>query len=409
VNAEHKGHSDPAFWAVIVLALLLGSAVIAHLHEFIGDEAVHAWQINMFLAGDYRIFEHVTVVPIYHATVAALATILGDGSREFLRIASLVLGLLAIPSFLVLARVWHPQEARVRTLQFVFLPWYFPLFFLIYTDMFSLAAVLLMIERTVNRSYKVAGLCALVAVFSRQPNLVWLAYAACLVALDGKGIRPELECLKEYLQRAWPLLAVGLLFLVFVVVNGGVAVGDVQQHEVGFNPTNVWFLLLVAFVLFLPYCLARAPSVLALLKTRLWILPLLLILYFMFDASFALTHQYNDASLSFYRHNLVLHAIYDHALLKVAAYVGIAWMVLVVAVDTFTEPANRALHLLLPFAILSVLPLPLVEQRYYLVALALYLAMRPPVAGKVTNITLACYLPAACFILYGISTMSFFL
>lgn len=401
--------------------LLLGFSVMAHLEDFIGDEAVHAYQINWFLEGRFEIFQYVTMVPVYHALNALLAMLLSEGNHETLRLASTLLGALAIPAFLLLVQRCRPDEWQQRTLQFVLLPVYFPLFFLIYTDLLALAPVLLMVERTLGRHYKTAGVCALLAVFVRQPNLVWLGYALWLALLQEHPVhreqpRPIVAWLKAlpaglpgYLRRCWPVWLAVMAFLGFVLLNGGVAVGDAEQHPVSFNPTNAWFLLITAGVLFLPWNLAQGRAVLALLRDQPWLWLLAVLLGVLFMSSFELTHQYNDRSLSFYRHNLVLHAINDLLWLKLAAYLLLVWTLLALASAALAERSNAALVWWLPFALLSVLPLPLVEHRYYLPALALLLALRPPMPERLTALTLGCYLAAASYILYHISRMHFFL
>ena len=65
--------------------------------------------------------------------------------------------------------------------------------------------------------------------------------------------------------------------------------------------------------------------------------------------------------------------------------------------------------LLAPFAVLSFLPMPLIEPRYYIVALTLFLALRPPMSRAATVATFAYYIPASAWILYNISRQNFFL
>ena len=69
------------FWLLVSVALALGYAVITRLAVGIGDEDVHRFQIDWFLHGRYEQFEHVTVLPLYHLVVAALAQFSGHGAH----------------------------------------------------------------------------------------------------------------------------------------------------------------------------------------------------------------------------------------------------------------------------------------------------------------------------------------
>jgi alpha-1,2-glucosyltransferase len=397
------------FLLAVLASLSLGYVVVLHLDEHIGDEAVHAFQINWFLEGRFEQFEHVTVVPIYHAAVAGLTSLLGLEGLHGMRFANLLLGAIALLAFFRLTRLFAQGQTQERSLLFMFMPFYFPLYFLIYTDMFALAAVLLMVERTVARSYKLAGLLALAALFTRQPNAVWLAYCAFLILMDGGKLEMSREFCRDYVRRAWPLLLSALAFGLFTVVNGGVAVGDTAQHPVSFNPTNVYFMLLAAFVLLFPFCLSRTAAVFALLKARPWILVLLVGMYFVFLSTWEHPHIYNSRELSFYRHNMILHAISDNPWLLFTSYVCIAWMLVVMVTLALERRDCPATVWLLPFAALSVIALPLIEQRYYLPFLGLLFAMLPPLSGRVLATTGIYYVLASGYILHHISRMHFFL
>jgi len=54
-------------------------------------------------------------------------------------------------------------------------------------------------------------------------------------------------------------------------------------------------------------------------------------------------------------------------------------------------------------------PLPLIEPRYYYVALCLFLALRPAMSVASNVITLVYYIAVSAFVLAGISRQAFFL
>ncbi|MBX2857562.1 MAG: Dol-P-Glc:Glc(2)Man(9)GlcNAc(2)-PP-Dol alpha-1,2-glucosyltransferase [Cellvibrionaceae bacterium] len=404
------------FWFLIAASLLLGFNIISHLKGPIGDEGVHSFQVVLFVKGTYEIYQYVTMIPIYHALNALLVKVAVGSNLEYLeklnylRFANMLLAASAIPAFLALVRYFNPGQAYSRTLCFVFIPFLFPLFFLIYTDLLSLAFTLAMVERTLRGKYKWAGLLALLAVMVRQPNLVWVGYCGLLVLLREEEFVLSKEFVLSYFSKVWPFAIVVAMFAVFVVVNGGVAVGDAEQHPVSFNPSNFYFFLLVSFAVFLPYTLARWRDVAAMLKAKPWVMALLIALFFVYLNTYQHPHKYNTKELSFYRHNLFIYYSCDIYWLRVSSYFAMAWMALSYwAAARIDKKHFVPLMLLLPFTLLAVVPMPLIEQRYYFVSLCLFMAMHPPIANKVTALTLAYYLLVAVYILYHVSRTIFFL
>ncbi|MGD8911931.1 MAG: hypothetical protein PVJ68_04185 [Candidatus Thiodiazotropha sp.] len=407
--AEPADRTLLLFWFLIAVSLLLGFNVFMHLKDTIGDEGVHSYQIYKFINGSYEHFKYVTMVPVYHAANALIVKLHGFTELNFLRFSNLLLSAIAIPSFLALVKTFYPHQAYIRTLQFVFVPIIFPLFFLIYTDLFSLAFALAMIERTLKKKYKMAAVFAFFAVFVRQPNLIWVGYCCLLILLDMDRPLLSKSTLSAYLEKVWPFILVILSFGVFVIWNGGVAVGDADQHQVSLNISNFYFFLLVSFALFLPYNIARLGDVKDLLVNNKWLILLIIVMFFVYMETYEHPHKYNTKELSFYRHNLILYYSCDVYWLRILSYFAMAWMALSYYAAALVTKDRMPLMLLLPVTLLATVPLPLIEQRYYLVSLSLFLALRPPIPEKVTALTLIYYISVTGYVIYNMSRMKFFL
>jgi hypothetical protein len=106
---------------------------------------------------------------------------------------------------------------------------------------------------------------------------------------------------------------------------------------------------------------------------------------------------------------MILHAISDNPWLLFTSYVCIAWMLVVMVTLSLERRDCPATVWLLPFAALSVIALPLIEQRYYLPFLGLLFAVLPPLSGRVLATTGIYFVLASGYILYHISQMHFFL
>ena len=412
------------FWMMILVSLLLGFNVVSHLSGGIGDEDVHRFQINWFIQGRFEIFKHVTMLPLYHGLVALLAKLTGLTSLNGLRFVHMVLAAGVIPAMYCLVRCFYPNEKMSRTLLLVFVPFMFPLFFLTYTDLPSLMLVLFMVERAWKRAYCWAAVLAFFAVLMRQPNIIWVAFVSCLVALNtaqdmrigwrfrGKGKDLGLldrAYLLQVLDRTKYFLLVFFLFAVFVFVNGGVAVGDAEQHPISFNLSNLYFFLLVAFVLFLPFNIEQVGNIKKLLIQHWWIWLVLIVAFFIYFNTYEHPHKYNRTALKFYRHNWFLHYTGDYFLARILSFVPMAWMSLSFACAVRSSEYGRVILLMLPFALLSFVPLPLIEQRYYIVALTLFLAMRPKMSPLSTGITLFSFITLCAYILFNVTRKTFFL
>jgi alpha-1,2-glucosyltransferase len=394
------GAARAGFWLLVVISLALGYLVIRHLDVGIGDEDVHRFQINWFIEGRYEIFQYVTVLPVYHLVVAQLAKWTGLVSLDGLRLVHLLFASAVIPAFYRLGRALYPREAASRTLQFLFIPFVFPLYFLTYTDLPALLFVLLMVERTLRNSYAWAGIFGLVAVAMRQPNIAWVGFAVGLIVLQVAREEIDRGCLVELGKRAGGLLGAMALFLVFILWNGGIAMGDAEQHPLSLNLSNLYFCLMVAWLLFLPFNIEQLGGIRTLISRHRWILMLLIGAFGLYFFTYAHPHKYNSPELAFYRHNLLIHYTSDYTAIRVLAFVPIAWMSL-----SFVTAAIASDYR----AEMSFLPMPLIEPRYYIAALTLFLVLRPPMSRAATVVTLAWYIPTSLWILYNISRQNFFI
>ena len=428
-HSEEGAHFNDSpqliYWLLICISLLLGFNTISHLDGGIGDEDVHRYQINWFINGQFEVFKYVTMIPSYHAVVAALAKLTGLTSLNGLRFVHLLFAASVIPVFYRLCSHFYPHQAQSRTLMLVFTPFLFPLFFLTYTDLPSLTFTLLMIERSVKQDYRWAAVAAFGAVLLRQPNIMWVGFTLSLIALQtfqehygsnkATGLRTaalqlfKREFITLYLRRSNGLIAVVMAFIAFVVINGGVALGDAEQHPISFNLSNLYFFLLVSFALFLPFAVEQVPAIFQLLKHNVWILALLAAGFALYWYTYEHPHIYNRTELGWYRHNWLLHYTADITAFRIVSFFPIAWMALSYVCAARKGSYNKQILLLIPFALLSFVPLPLIEQRYYIVSLILFLVFRPSLSRPASTMTLCYYMGLSAYILFNISRKTFFL
>ncbi|EFA81567.1 glycosyltransferase [Heterostelium album PN500] len=143
---------------------------------------------------------------------------------------------------------------------------------LFYTDVLSTLSVLLVYYLSLKKRYTLSSLVGLFSVFSRQTNIVWIFFIA-LVSIEDiyknkqrprqvvpslvgeifNFIKFALSNLLLIVRLLYGYIFVGLAFVAFLKVNGGIVVGDKSNHESAFH-----FVQLLYFSL---YCyLFNAPS-----------------------------------------------------------------------------------------------------------------------------------------------------
>ncbi|MEM6581118.1 MAG: hypothetical protein AAF699_07600 [Pseudomonadota bacterium] len=409
-------------WVGLLLCLILGFVLMTQLDVQVGDEAVHQFQMHWFIEGRYEHFRHVTVFPLYHWIVGTAADFTGLTYLSGLRMLHLIFAVGAILGFFVLCRSLYPAQATIRTAQFALMPLVFPFFFVTYTDIPSLLFVFFMLERTLRERYLAAALLGLIAIAMRQTNAIWVIFACGLIAIsiiNGQCKQPDLRSImklcvdasfmRQLFYRARFFIAVMLVFALAVITNNGFAMGDKEQHSLSLNISNLYFCLLVAFVLFLPFNIAQMGAIERLILQQRWIVPLLLLAFVTYTYTYQHNHPYNVPELGFYRHNLWLHYTADFDWMRTLAFLPMAWMALSFATAAIASPYRLEMLMLIPFALLSFVPLPLIEPRYYLVALSLFLVFRYSMSATNERFTLAYYAVASAYVIFHISRQNFFI
>ncbi len=396
------------------LVLAFTFTILLSLQHETGDEGFHTPQIWEFFNGNFVSVQALTVFPLYHSIVAGLLKAFGVFSVELARFLHMLLAALALPAFYGLCRVLQQPQKDLRLLLFLTCPIILPFFSLIYTDIPALLLVLLMVLQTLRKQYWGACIAGLLAVLTRQTNLVWVAFCACLIVVEQWRVSDACSVTELFRRwRAWapgllPYMLISILAMWYFMATGHVARGDTHQHEITLNLSNLYYFLLLGFIFFLPYNIANASKIAAILSGyRAWLTVAFAFLLFMY--TYDNSHQYNAFGLSFYLRNIILHYTVTIPAFKILMFIAIAWMALSFAVFLQQSKHPDSLILLYFFGCLSFIPLPLIEQRYYIVAYSLFLVFKPRTDPRLDMVALLVYIPINCTLLYLISTHQRFL
>ena len=385
------------------LSLLLVMTVMgicffaARTMEERADESAHYAQIERYVAGDYSTNSDVTLLGGFHASATIFARLIDGSTKEDIRLFVLLISGATMLLFRSLVRSFEPQVSTMRTLQFVFFPLLFPFWFLIYTDVYALLWMLLAILALTWDRVHVSGIVMIVSVLVRQTYIVWLVLLGLWTVTVAAPLRQ--------LATRGTSFGIGVgFFLLFVMVNGGIAVGDRGSHpDFVFHTENLLFMLLCFFVMFLPLILSMLPQI-ARLPPALLVGVLLssVVLYF---GTFRVDHP-NNIGLNHYVRNALLEVINASTSAGVVTSVAIALAVLSLCVIRLRQPVH---YLIYPFAALSVMPSWLIEQRYYLPAFTLFMLFRESASPRVERTLLAMNVIMAFCLFVGVTEGWFFL
>jgi alpha-1,2-glucosyltransferase len=354
-----------------VLCLCVGFAFFYDNGQAV-DENNHYDQIVRLASGNWSMNPTLTMLPGFHALVAALVSVTGGVSEFSVRVTVFALSLATVGVFYALATRIEPSCAGMRTLQFTLLPILFPQFFLIYTDVTSVLFVLSMMLAAEDRRYWLAGGLGLVACLVRQDNVIWLAFVVLWSYQRDQGW--TWTPIAQTLTRYSTFVATGVVFLLLVAANHGqVALGD----DAGSHPlrslylTNIFFLMFLSSILFLPLWWGYRREFLERLRSR-WLWLALLGVLPVFWLGFVNDHPHNTERADYFLRNAILIYFSSTAVRKLLFFIPVA-----IAVIGFAAvPMKRAWWLIYPFTILFLLPEWLVEQRYYLIPLTLFMLGR---------------------------------
>lgn len=368
--------------------LYLAMAYLAAGAAPLPDEVAHYVHINWFDHGRFQIaWDILTVLPGYHALSAAILWATDFRTLAGARLLNGVYGLLAIGAFHWMRRVNFGKADAAATLQFALLPILFPYDFLVFTDVLSLASVLAAGAATLRGRHLVSGALMIAALCIRQTNVVWLPLLAGLaVASDGGFVLPPW---RQAFVRAWPYAIGMILFLAYWAWNGSISLSKVQttmHPDLSIHVGNVYFTLFLCALLLPLHVLIGLKTFVEQVRARPWVIALPIAAFALYWMFFRADHPYNLAVEPWMLHNRIVvlsQSAWEwkaaFGLAAVAAACGLA--------NTRLQPASA--WMLYPLALVALASSWMIEHRYALVPMALWLVFRQRQNEKVEAATTA--------------------
>jgi len=361
----------PPRWHLAGLLLGLGGALFAsrHLPVRSNDELVHLEQVGRFLARDFSLVPDLSMIPGFHVLAALFAAAFADPGLATLRAFNVLAAMLSVLVVYDLVKRERLADGGWRLCLVALCPVAAPYFVYVFTDTLSLLLALVMLWLLVTRpATHLAALVAVVNILVRQTNVVWLLFVVLYPVFEA-GV-PTVRSVPALLRQTWVAILGLIAFAVFVVVNGGVAVGDGGPHELELSLGNLWFFLFLLFVLWLPL----HASALWLHRRRLfspWLAALLAVAFAAYWFGFRITHSFNYTPNCL--HNDLLHALQSGPVQRLVFFAAVAGGICALWV---TPMRRRSFLAWYPVTALALLPSTHIEHRYYIVPMALFLLLR---------------------------------
>jgi len=401
--------ADAAILGIVLGALFVAALLAMRHHGVYTDELNHYAQIQLFLRGEFRIFTlYLTTIPGYHAIVAAILKITGGESLNAARLVNAAFALIAVAGFHALRRKLWPSTETLATAQLLVLPILVPLFFLVYTDVLALALLLWATFATIAARHWLAAALLVLLISVRQNEVVWAGFLCALAAwplVRAHGMRASREAIPLVLPYCVPVAA----FLAFWAWNGSISLSHEQaalHPDVSLHAGNLFFALFIAGVLLPFHTIAGLRDFASHVRRHPWLIAIPLVVFAAFWYGFRADNPYNTALPSYVVRNGLLLAIGTEPVVRATVGVVVALAACGLA-STRLKP--KAAYWLYPIAAFSLAASWLVEQRYTLVPLVLWLAFREHRGRRIEWATWALWLILAVFVFHGIIAQRFFL
>ncbi len=334
-------------------------------------------------------FSGITSLPGYYVLVAILALLFP--SDQSMRLVNVTFLFVLVVVFSKIQESLFGKDDFLKQLSFVFFPVTFTLSLLIYTDYAALFFVMISFYFELQRRYPLAALSLVLGFLVRQSIAPWIVLIPLIchsVQEPSSSTRGMLSILSaSELKKRWLHLLSLLAFLAFVMINGGVAMGDKAAQATGkFSIGNIFVFYLFSCIFFLPGAIANIRKhVRGLLNSATAILALLAVFILFLFLYKPPVHSYNiwlQHRGTFFIRNNIVHWTMNNTSLKVAAFLC--------AVIGFLE-LNRTLRkdvasILTVAAAISLAPFNVIDIRYGVIPFAFYVILRNEQDAKLWKI-----------------------
>lgn len=362
------------------------------------DEKFHLRQAAAYCAHKFAVWDPKITTPpglyllaTFYSHLIRNFGVLAPCGATLLRYLNLIGGVVVLPGVLNLVKTTNYWKINV-----VSLPILYTFYFFFYTDVWSTVFVLLSLFLAISmptaQGAVLSGLAGFASLWFRQTNIIWVAFAG-FVLVDirrkrGKGFEAQITAFVKQALRDWALLlpfaANAIAFAVFLKVNGGITFGDKDNHQV--SPHIVQVFYCAAFLAFFTLPLWFSVTTLgayvrfAFEGTNILRLAVHYVAINKVIDKYTIVHPFllaDNRHYTFYIYRRIL-SVPNARYVLVPAYHFCIWVVFYLLQQTRRTRAAHKLALsqlsiivFVAATVVTLVPSPLFEPRYYIVPLAL--------------------------------------
>ncbi|WP_213947111.1 hypothetical protein [Luteibacter sp. dw_328] len=389
---------------LLVLLLALFVRLACWQSQAIVDEGVHVPQIESLMRGSFDTQPVLAMIPGYHVVMAGLMTLSGLASLGAMRGLSALFGVAAALIFYFIRRKLADEDALMSAALFYVFPLFYPYYFLVYTDIFSLTVVLLAVLSAMNGRHVLAACIMTLSLAVRQNNVIWAAllaaYAAWPALVEREG--NAAVKLKEAITRALPYALPAIAFLAYWRWNGTIVFSakiSSAHPDLSLHAGNVWLTLFLFLMLFPHSAWKGLQDFAAAVRTRPWLIgfPVALCVWVRLHGS-----GDNQAFQDYFIRNAFI-AFVAHGWARVGFSLVVALAACSIVFTRFRDPRGVLVY---PFSVVCLASSVLIENRYSIIPFALWMAFRRDDSPRWM---MAVWLVLSLLITYGVLTKTFML
>jgi len=286
--------------------------------------------------------------------------------------------------------------ALIKSLRIVLFPLLFSFSYLYYTDVGSTLFVIVSYLSFKSGNFEWSALFSTIAVLYRQTNIIWAFWIACLHLVNSltlylqstasnKDQKSMLNRIVSFVRfNMWQVLLdlkwfaiLGASFVLFVLINGGIVVGDRENHEVILHVTQIFYysafvvlMLPFHFIGYLKWVTSDRSRLLQALLLVIVLSPIVAIIAHRFSHIHMFILSDNRHFIFYiWRRLFHIHVTPDIPLKYFALYSPV-FVISMLFILNLLKSSHKSSLWILSYVLctcLNLIPLPLIEFRYFLV------------------------------------------
>lgn len=219
---------------------------------------------------------NITTPPGLYVPNAVLSTFIPASLVCSTRVLRFTNALMSIGIFLVTTNILKQLRERYPNLPktalnhnhlvslcITVLPVSFFFSFLFYTDTPSILYILLAWSLALQKRFLASAIAATLASMTRQTNIVWHVYIVIDSVLHELNV-PTQQTIRDYLKKGLttvaPHIPSAIFYFLFLIYNGGVALGDKTNHKETIHYVTIAYLSLFHTIFHVPIQFALNPG-----------------------------------------------------------------------------------------------------------------------------------------------------